>query len=839
MEKCEYEPHLRSERKSIQESNRFNVGDASLFCGCEARMTDKPNQIPLIEDISIPPQYCQYADGPCDQKFDTSVHSDALFIFPNRPEAIADTIEDTVVELSRVVGKSRWITWKNLDIPGQIIFCEICKAIRFTKLVVADVTTLNFNLLFEIGFALGLGMPVLPIRDTSNIRDAKDFEELGILDTFGYFDYHNVAELRDGVLARRGSPPLNIQAPSLNQQQPLFVVKSPVENDGMIKLMSVIKKSRLRFRTFDSKEVGRISLHDAYKQAVSSRAVILHLLGPDTIGATVHNARCAFIAGIAMAAQKTVLMVQQSMSNHPIDYRDVILTYKRPSHLPDLLIPLLGHVIEDIQTTKFVPTSLKLTPLEKIDLGDLAAENEIRALDSYFVPTAQYQQTKAGHARLVVGRKGAGKTALFYALRSTFWPLRSHVVLDLKPEGHQLAKLREAVLSKLPPGVQQHVLTAFWNYLLVMELAHRIVHHDGSIPYRDYKLKKAFDQIVEYYGEREETEQADFSERLLKLVDTIVEKEKELTVLQTTGDITQLIHARPIKDLNNAISAYLSLTKRDVWLLFDNLDKGWPIHDVQQEDILLLRSLLEATRKLQRQFETRGIELFSVVFIRNDIYQHLILEPADRGKETAAMLDWNDAELFKDIIGRRIAQSTNSNLSFDEIWGTFFTPHVRSEDSFQFVLNRTLLRPREVLRFVRESINTAINRKHETVTEQDILDAERSYSADALVDIGLEMKDVKPEYDNVTYAFIGARVVLSRTEVESKLREVGIKEEEVDRVIDLLLWFGVLGIYLDYEEERYSYQYEHDPKRMSAGLGNFAYCIHPAFRVALGCSNTP
>jgi hypothetical protein len=214
----------------------------------------------------------------------------------------------------------------------------------------------------------------------------------------------------------------------------------------------------------------------------------------------------------------------------------------------------------------------------------------------------------------------------------------------------------------------------------------------------------------------------------------------------------------------------------------------------------------------------------------------LILDPAERGKETAAILDWNDPELFKDIIGRRIAQSTKIALSFDEIWGTFFTAHVRGEDSFQYILNRTLLRPREVLRFVRESINTAINRKHEKVMKRDILDAEKSYSADALVDIGLEMKDVKPEYDNVPYAFIGASSVLSRAEVEHKLREAAIPDERIQRVLDLLLWFGVLGIYVSDDDERYSYQYEHDPKRMVAGVKTFAYCIHPAFRVALGCN---
>ena len=409
------------------------------------------------------------------------------------------------------------------------------------------------------------------------------------------------------------------------------------------------------------------------------------------------------------------------------------------------------------------------------------------------------------------------------------------MVLDLKPEGHQFVKLREAVLAKLAVGVQQHVLTAFWNYLLVMELAHQIVRYDGSLPYRNPQLKAAFNRIGDLYPKNGETEQADFSERLLALVNEILDKEKELKSLQTTGEITQLIHAKPIRELNDAITEYLSLTKRDVWLLFDNLDKGWPIQAVREEDILLLRALLAATRKLQRQFETREIDLFSVVFIRNDIYQHLILEPAERGKETAAMLNWNDVELFKDIVGRRISQSTNSSFSFDETWATFFTPHVRGEDSFQFILSRTLMRPREVLRFVRESVNTAINRKHEKVAEQDILDAEQSYSADALVDISLEMKDVRLEYADVPYAFIGSRITLSRAEVEQKLREIHIPAEQVGRVLELLLWFGVLGIYVSEDEERYSYQYEHDPKMMAAGVKNYAYCIHPAFRLALGC----
>lgn len=368
-----------------------------------------------------------------------------------------------------------------------------------------------------------------------------------------------------------------------------------------------------------------------------------------------------------------------------------------------------------------------------------------------------------------------------------------------------------------------------------MELAHQITHHEATFSYRDNRLRASFKQIANLYGEDDATEQGDFSERLLNLVNRIVERHSQLQTLASTAEITRLIHAKPIRELNDAIAEHLSISGRSIWMLFDNLDKGWPIQNVRPEDILLLRSLMEATRKLQRQYSNRNVEVSAIVFIRNDIYQHLVLEPADRGKETPVILDWNDPELLKDVVGRRIAQSTGLDLNFDEIWGTFFAPHVRGEDSFQYVLNRTLMRPREVLRFVRECVDTAINRRREKVSEADFLQAEKGYSADALVDITLEMKDVKAEYGDAPYVFIDSPAILSRQEVEQLLSGAGMQEAEVPEIIDLLVWFGVLGIYVNEDEERYSYQFEHDPKRMLSGLKSYAYSIHPAFRCALNC----
>ena len=157
----------------------------------------------------------------------------------------------------------------------------------------------------------------------------------------------------------------------------------------------------------------------------------------------------ALVAGLAMAQGKHVLMLQEGETRHPIDFRDVMKSYTNSSQVSDFVIPLIKGVVEELQESRFVATALPLNLIEKIDLGDLAAENEIKGLSSYFVPTGQYNEAKRGRAQLVVGRKGSGKTAIFYGVRSTYKPSRAHIVLDLKPEGHQFTKLREALLQRL------------------------------------------------------------------------------------------------------------------------------------------------------------------------------------------------------------------------------------------------------------------------------------------------------------------------------------------------------------------------------------------------------
>jgi len=786
--------------------------------------------------LTTPPSFCQYANGPCDQSFELEGATHAAFLYPSEPEIIANTIEEAVKQLQSLDGKREWVSWKNLSNLGQIIFCRICKALRFTDLVVADVTTLNFNLLFEIGYAVGLGKPVLPIRDTTYQVDKKNFAELGLLDTLGYLDFQNSQNLVDKILTHTGEPLFGPQ-PEINQQQPIYFIKSHIENEGQIRLMSSLKKYGWGFRSFDPSETPRLTLHEAFKQVLCSYGAVLHLLSPAREGALVHNGRCAFVAGLAMAANKRVLMVQEGESRQPIDYRDVVVSYKDSNRLPDLVLPFLRGIAEAFQESYAVISTPQKRPLERLDLGDIAAENEIRALSHYFVKTAEFQEAKRGHAHLVVGRKGGGKTAIFYGLWNSYKGSKSQLLIDLKPEGYQFGKLKEFVVEQLSPASQEHVLTAFWNFLLLMELAHKIVHQESALS-TDPVLRQSYERIALVHGRTHETEQGDFSERLLALIDDILSRKGSMPDPLSTAQITQLVYSQDIHELSNALSDYLGKSgKETVWLLFDNLDKGWPVQAASPEDILLLKTLLDAARKLQRQMRQRDVEFHAIVFVRNDIYQHLVLRTADRGKDSAVLLDWNDPEVFKEIIKRRIVQSTGLDKEFNDLWAQFFEPQVAGQESFAYVLRHTLMRPREVIRLIRDCVNVAINRGHDIVTESDFVSAQSSNSEEAFKDISLELGDVSPRFGDIPYVFIGAKPKLSRSEVMSKLLQISVNVHEQDEILDLLLWFSFLGIHVLPDQERYSYDYRHDLRRMKGGLpDSFGYSIHPSFRSALGCT---
>lgn len=709
---------------------------------------------------------------------------------------------------------------------------------RSAGLIVANITNLNFNVLFELGYAFGLGKSVLPVRDVSFEKERKLFDEVGIFDTLGYESFHNSTELAS-IAQKEVSSAFIAPTPDINRKQHIYLIKGPIESDGSLKLSSSLSRGYLGIRTFDPRETPRLSLHEAYGNVMQSVGVVAHLIDPARIGADIHNARVAFVCGMAMAAQKHVLMLQEGFIPQPIDYRDVIVSYNDPATIPIVVDKFIRAASETFQQVSHPLYTLPKGLLEKLDIGDVAAENEVLTLSRYFVKTPQFQQARQGHARLVVGRKGSGKTAVFYGVRNFLKSSSRNVSLDLKPEGHQFTKLRELILAHLSEGAQLHTLTAFWNYLLCLELARKLIERDANLALRRTDEVERFNNLKELFLRHATLEDSDFSERIMELVNRIVQHFPDLSKGGVkSSEITRFIYGEDINVMLKGVTSYLN-PQEHVWLLFDNIDKGWPALGAEKGDIAIVRCLLEATRKFQYAIQAEGIEFTGIVFIRKDIYDLLVEQSSDRGKESIANLDWSDMALMKELVRRRF-ESGDIGGSFEQIWEKIFTLHVGGRNSFDYMLERTFMRPRDVLNFLRKAIQIAVSRGHHRVDEEDVRTAEEAVSEDMLNELKYEMRDVYPQFPNVLNAFFGQGIHLSYNDIWLILSEASLGDAEIKASLDALLWFSFLGI-IRKDEERYSYELLYDVSKLKnmtdlTNLDRKCYCIHPAFRAALELS---
>lgn len=463
-------------------------------------------------------------------------------------------------------------------------------------------------------------------------------------------------------------------------------------------------------------------------------------------------------------------------------------------------------------------------------------------LENYYVDTDEYKQVLNGSVRLAVGRKGSGKTALFFQVRDHLRRDKRRIVLDLKPEGHQLKRLKDLVMNNLSEAIREHVATAFWEYVLILEICHKLLEKDKEVHLRDHKLFEPYQALSNLYSNDVLIGEADFSERILSLVNRIslefndIAPDGNVTYL-SAPQVTNLIYKHNISNLLESVSEYLKL-KQGVVILFDNIDKGWPTRGIEHIDITILRALLDATRKLERFFLIRSIDFQSTIFIRNDVFELLVDESSDRGKESRVSLDWTDKDLLKEFLRRRLVYNgILNNKSFEDAWNLISVSHIDGISSSDLLIEYSLMRPRNLLTIVNYCKSSAVNLQHGKIDESDIKKAISIYSSDVLHEIGFEIRDVYPDAEDILYNFIGLPNYLHLGKLYEILKETGIKENYYEYLVEILMWFAFLGVLsLNDQEptEIYIYDVYYDIKKLKTLAGNFkrkdtVLTIHRAF----------
>jgi len=763
-----------------------------------------------------------------------------FFAYSSSPDLISETVERAVLNLREKSGITNVQSWRQLDIAGRFVADQVLNRINESAAFVGDITQLNFNVAYEIGFALAKGKKVVLTKHKGVRTDPPLVKDVGIFDTLGYTEYQNADELEAILRSLTEAAPSIKNIHPLNQNAPVYLIEARLRTDPVTRIVSRVKKARLFFRSFDPQESPRLPGSVAFEQVAQSFGVLLHLL-PDRISdAAIHNIQAAFLGGLAEGFGKVLSILQDGEDPVPLDYRDLVTVFFDPSQIDEAIAEFAPRVMEAMQENQHYPPEEEKTLLEKVSFGASAAENEFRELQGYYLATDQFQRALRGEVRLVVGRKGSGKTAIFVQVRDRVRHTKGNVVLDLRPDGYQLIKFKEMVLKFLGSGALEHTVTAFWEYLLLLEVCHKLLQKDRIAHMREARLLQPYRRLAALYQSDEYITEGDFSERLSDLLQHITNDYQakygdQSSKALSQQEITHLLYRHDVNELRTQVIEYLRLTD-SLMLLFDNIDKGWPTQGLTATDVSIVRALLEATRKLERQLERRNVKVSTLVFLRNDVYELLVAETPDRGKEGHVVLDWSDPDLLREMIRRRLLYSYTDPLdsSLEQFWPRICVSHIKGEESFQYLIDRSLMRPRALIDLSNYCHGFAVNLKHAKIETSDIEKGLAAFSSDLVKDIGFEIRDVAPDAENVLYAFIDEPQTLPATDLRALLERGGIVQSKIDEIIRLLLWFAVLGVRRQDGSITYIYTVNYEMPILAGIMRKLepqglVYVINPAF----------
>jgi hypothetical protein len=143
--------------------------------------------------------------------------SHGFVAYPSEPDDIGTAIEEAVKQCNKASSSIHLHTWRHNDIAGRPIFTPIKENIDKASLIIADITTLNLNVTYEIGYAIGKQKRLILIKNSIFDIDNESRRRVGIYETLGYLKYQNSLDLIPEFLKSWDDSPLKTNTVHLSK----------------------------------------------------------------------------------------------------------------------------------------------------------------------------------------------------------------------------------------------------------------------------------------------------------------------------------------------------------------------------------------------------------------------------------------------------------------------------------------------------------------------------------------------------------------------------------------------------------------------------------------------
>lgn len=394
-----------------------------------------------------------------------------------------------------------------------------------------------------------------------------------------------------------------------------------------------------------------------------------------------------------------------------------------------------------------------------IRVGKVSAEEDSDLLFECFVDTEALSDIldMENNASILAGRTGAGKSAIIQYIN------RNKKSAVIEPGDMAMDYIANSDVIRFlndidaPLGI---LFQTLWKHVLLVEyikvryqlgaagggqkMFERLIERCRT----DIRRKKAKEYIEKYYGsfwvsmdENLKTITSAFEENIEAEIGVDISKFKSRAGYgrNLSRENKQEYIARAKKIINSEqlreLSAVIDLISSDeasgfpTFLLIDRLDTRWVDEQIKYK---LINALVESVHKFR---PIRSLKI--IVALRTDVIEKSMQENEDTGFQREKYQDfitnirWGQDQL-KELINRRIDRSyrrkysPNKQVYFDDI----FPYDLDGGGSYKYIIERTLLRPRDLIAFTNECLNVAESKSE--IAPKDIYAAERTYSLQRL-----------------------------------------------------------------------------------------------------------
>jgi hypothetical protein len=203
------------------------------------------------------------------------------------------------------------------------------------------------------------------------------------------------------------------------------------------------------------------------------------------------------------------------------------------------------------------------------------------------------------------------------------------------------------------------------------------------------------------------------------------------------------------------------------YVIVDDLDRDWVDEQLAND---LIRCLFRAVLDLQRVKHLKVI-----VALRTNIFEHLNFGARTGGQEEkfrslATQVHWTQRELAE-LADERV-RVAGAKYGFQGIRDLLPPPSRQRGHPLNFVLDRTLMRPRDVIAFLNECLTNAHGKSRLAWT--DLQRSEPEYSRKRLLALRDEWKPTFPEIDKVFNLFRACSREMSVDELTLRLDEAAL-----------------------------------------------------------------